>query len=74
MPKKTDQFPGSWISTLDWDELANGDVWVITADEMEKAEVKLETVRVYAHNTASLGGFKFRTRNVDGDLYLQRKR
>ena len=72
-PEKVETFPGSWTSTLDWDDMADGNAYRITADEMKEAGVKLESVRVAAHEFAKGAGFSFRTRAVDGDLYIQAK-
>lgn len=71
MPEEKSTFPGSWSSNLDWELMSNGSPWVITAQEMEEAGVKLETVRVAAHKYAANNGFKFRTRTVNGDLFVQ---
>lgn len=69
--------PGSWMSGLGWSEMADGEPWVISEEEMNNAGVKFESVRVYAHeyarNASSNGDapFKFKTKLVEGDLYLQ---
>ncbi len=72
-PEKVETFPGAWTSTLDWEDIADGGAYRITKQEMADADVKLASVRVAAHEYAKGAGFKFRTRAVDGDLYLQRK-
>jgi len=72
-PEKVETFPGAWTSTLDWDDMSDGEAYRITAQEMADADVKLASVRVAAHEYAKGAGFSFRTRAVDGDLYLQRK-
>ena len=72
-PEKVETFPGAWTSTLDWEDMSDGGAYRITAAEMADADVKLASVRVAAHEYAKGNGFKFRTRAVDGDLYLQRK-
>ncbi len=58
---------------MDWDDMSDGGAYRITAGEMKEAGVKLESVRVAAHEFAKLAGFKFRTRAIDGDLYIQAK-
>lgn len=74
MPTKADKFPGSWLSQLDWSEVASGDVWLFTKEEMEENGAKAATVRVFAHEYARAEGIKFRTRYVKGEgLYIQVK-
>ena len=74
MPTKIDVMPGNSVSTLPWVEMLDGDPWVISEDEMSELGVKLESVRAYAHMEAANAGMKFRTRQKDGDLYLQAKK
>lgn len=73
MPEKVDRMPGSWVASLDWEELSDGSAYCISAAEMGGNGAKLETVRVYAHSYANDNGFKFKTKATEGDLYLQRK-
>ncbi len=70
MPEQVGTFPGSWISTLPWEEMANGKPWIIDAEEMSEAGVKLESVRAAAHGYAKEAGIKFKTKVVDDSLYL----
>lgn len=71
MPTKVDRIPGAWSKSLPWAEMADGNAWCISEDEMRENGTKLETVRVYAHEYAKSVGGKFRTKTDDGDLYLQ---
>lgn len=71
MPKQVDRFPGAWAASLDWGEMADGGVWLISNEEMDEHHTKPETVRVYAHQYANNRGFKFKTKYVEGDgLYV----
>ena len=70
MPREVDTFPGSWTTTLPWADMANGQPWVITGEEMSEAGVKVESVRVAAHEYAKAYDWKFKTRVIDGSLYL----
>ena len=71
MPERVDAMPGRAIDTMPWTDMLDGEPWVITAEEMNELGVKLESVRAYAHSEAANNGKKFRTRQVDGNLYLQ---
>ncbi len=71
MPEHVDRFPGSWTTTLPWKEMADGKPWVITREEMDEAGVKMESVRVAAHEYAKPYDWKFKTRVVDSNLYIQ---
>ena len=71
MPDRVESIPGAWSKSLPWADMADGDPWRITAAEMKDNDTKLETVRVYAHEWAKANGGKFRTKTVEGDLYLQ---
>jgi hypothetical protein len=74
MPTKTDKFPGSWVSQLDWDDIANGEVWLFTNEELAENNTTAATVRVTAHTYSKEHGFKFRTKVVKGEgLYIQRR-
>lgn len=74
MPEKVERFPGAWSSTIDWEEIASGGVYLFSEEELDEHNVTAATLRTTAHNYAKAKGFKFRTRLVEGEgLYIARK-
>lgn len=72
MPDKKDSFPGSKLAQLDWVDIASGDVWFFSEEELQELGAKPETLRAYAHGYAKANGIKFRTKLVKGEgLYIQ---
>jgi hypothetical protein len=74
MPEQVARFPGSKISSLDWDKIADGNTWFFSHEEIkEDLNAKPDSLRAYAHGWAKENGVKFRTKLNDEGLYLERR-
>ena len=71
MPQKVDTLPGGSLSTMNWDEYLNGEVWNWTPQEVEEMGVKVESIRAVAHVEGRKRDKVVHTRMNGDGLFIQ---
>ena len=71
MPQKVDNLPGGSLSTMNWDEYLNGEVWNWTLEEVEEMGVKVESIRAVSHVEGKKRNVVVHTRMNENGLFIQ---